>query len=261
MPIRTSATPGAPTWVDLSTGDAAGARSFYCDLFGWTADEPNEEFGGYFMFNRDGVPIAGGMAKQAEQMPDTWSIYLASEDIEKTVSSAAAEGATVVVPVMAVGDTGSMAYLIDPSGAGIGVWQPKEFFGFTTYAEIAAPAWWELMTKDFATTISFYRSVFGWETAVIGDSDEFRYSVAMDGENQACGVMDAAGFLPEGVPSYWSVYFAVADADAALARVQELGGSVLEPAQDTPYGRLATAADPSGARFKLLGPNAPAPTG
>ena len=67
--------------------------------------------------------------------------------------------------------------------------------------------------------------------------------------------MDAAAFLPEHVPSHWSVYFAVEDADAAIAKVTELGGSVEQPAEDTPYGRLGCVADPMGARFKLLGPN------
>ena len=259
MPTRTSATVGAPTWVDLSTSDVASVRSFYCDLFGWTADEPNEEFGGYFMFSRDGVPVAGGMAKQSAEVPDTWSIYLATNDIEKTLAAATAGGGTVVVPAMRVGDTGTMAFVIDPAGAAIGVWQPQDFFGFATYAETGAPSWWELLTKDYATALSFYRDVFGWDTAVMGDTDEFRYSVAMDGENQSAGVMDAAAFLPEGVPSHWSVYFAVDDADAALARVQELGGTVVAPAEDTPYGRLATAADPGGAQFKLVAPNAAMP--
>jgi predicted enzyme related to lactoylglutathione lyase len=46
--------------------------------------------------------------------------------------------------------------------------------------------------------------------------------------------------------------FGVADTDAALARLVELGGSVVQGAQDTPYGRLAHAADPTGAEFKLV---------
>jgi predicted enzyme related to lactoylglutathione lyase len=64
--------------------------------------------------------------------------------------------------------------------------------------------------------------------------------------------MDASAFLPEGLPAHWSVYFGVEDTDAALARIAELGGAVVEPATDTPYGRLAQAADPAGARFKLV---------
>jgi hypothetical protein len=40
-----------------------------------------------------------------------------------------------------------------------------------------------------------------------------------------------------------------------LAKVVDLGGSILRAAEDTPYGRLAAAADPTGAQFKLVGPN------
>jgi predicted enzyme related to lactoylglutathione lyase len=64
--------------------------------------------------------------------------------------------------------------------------------------------------------------------------------------------MDASGFQPEGVPAHWSVYFGVDDTDKALARIVELGGAVVTPAEDTPYGRLATATDPTGAEFKLI---------
>jgi predicted enzyme related to lactoylglutathione lyase len=255
MPTRTSANLGAPTWVDLTTSDISAVRTFYPELFGWTAEEQSEEYGGYFMYHLAGQPIAGCMPRMDESTPDSWAVYLATDDIEKTLAAATAEGGTVVVPAMEVGDTGTMAVVVDPGGAGIGVWQPKDFFGFPVYAETGAPSWWELMTTDYKAAVPFYRNVFGWDTATMGDSDEFRYTVQMVGENQSAGIMDASGFLPEGVPSHWSVYFAVDDADATLTRVAELGGRVVDPAQDTPYGRLATVADPAGASFKILGPN------
>ena len=69
------------------------------------------------------------------------------------------------------------------------------------------------------------------------------------------GVMDAADFLPDGVPASWSVYFGVADTDVALSEIVALGGEVLMGAEETPYGRLATAADPTGAVFKLVAPS------
>ena len=87
----------------------------------------------------------------------------------------------------------------------------------------------------------------------MGDSPEFRYTTLGEGEEQLAGIMDASGFLPEGVPAHWSVYFRVDDTDAALKQAVELGGTVVVPAEDTPYGRLATAADPTGAVFKLVG--------
>jgi predicted enzyme related to lactoylglutathione lyase len=253
MPTRESAPNGAPCWVDLMTSDHARARDFYSRLFGWTASEPSDEFGGYFMFEKDGVPVAGGMPTMPDAGADNiWSIYLSTDDAEKAVEVATANGAQVIAPTMEIADLGTMAVLVDPTGAAIGIWQPNTFGGFTVIAEPGTPAWFELLTKDHATATAFYRTVFGWDTSTLHDTDEFRYTTANDGDDQLAGVMDAAAFLPEEVPSHWSVYFAVDDADAALAKVVDLGGSIEQPAEDTPYGRLATAADPMGARFKLL---------
>lgn len=39
---------------------------------------------------------------------------------------------------------------------------------------------------------------------------------------------------------------------ASVAEVTELGGSVVQAPEDTPYGRLAHAADPLGVHFKLV---------
>jgi uncharacterized protein len=69
------------------------------------------------------------------------------------------------------------------------------------------------------------------------------------------GIMDASAFQPEGAPAAWSIYFQVDDVDASLAKAEELGGTIADAAQDTPYGRLATVLDPTGTRFKLIGPN------
>jgi predicted enzyme related to lactoylglutathione lyase len=193
-------------------------------------------------------------------MPDVWSVYLATDDAAKTAELATAHGGQVVVEPMAVGDLGTMGVVIDAGGAGIGMWQPGSFSGLELIDESSTPAWFELHTRDYDASLDFYRQVFGWETQEMGDTPEFRYTVAKDGEEQVAGVMDASGFLPEGVPAHWSVYFRTDDADATIARALELGGSVIQPAEDTPYGRLATLADPTGAAFKLIGPAAEAST-
>ena len=48
------------------------------------------------------------------------------------------------------------------------------------------------------------------------------------------------------------MYFAVADTDAAAARVADLGGSVVMPAIDIEPGRFAAVADPFGAVFSMI---------
>ncbi len=259
MPTRDRAPIGSPCWTDLWTSDVEGSRRFYSELFGWEADAPNPEFGGYFMFTRNGVPTAGAMGDMGDMAADnTWKIYLTSDDITKTVVLAEAEGAQVIAPAMAVADLGTQAVLIDPTGAHLGTWQPGTFQGFSVLNEHGAPSWFELHTSQHATAVAFYRSVFRWETNTVGDSDEFRYTTMRDpdGEGELAGIMDAASFLPEGVLSHWSIYWEVDDADATVAKVNALGGSVVLDAQDTPYGRLATVADPAGAQFKLRTPNA-----
>ena len=257
MPKRDEAPTGAPCWVDLFTSDPDRSRAFYSALFGWTPEEPNQEFGGYFNFTKDGVRIAGGMRNDGSSgQPDGWSVYLATDDAEKTVAGATAHGGQVMVPPMAVGDLGTMAVVSDPGGAVIGMWQPGEHRGFGYVGEPGAPSWFELHTRDYEPSLDFYRDVFGWKTRVGGDSAEFRYSTVDVGDEQYAGVMDASGFLPAGVPAGWTVYFGVADADAALSEVVALGGEVVMAAENTPYGRLATVADPTGAVFRIHQPPA-----
>ena len=254
MPIRTTLPDGAPVWIDLTTSDPQQAKEFYTQLLGWTFQDTGDEYGNYVNFSKNGQLVAGMMANQQQGVPDTWTTYLASPDAKATADAALTAGGQVLMEPMQVMHLGSMAVLADPSGAVIGVWQAGEHKGYALVAEDGAPAWLELHTRDYRAAVRFYEQTFGWETKVMGDSDDFRYTVFEKDQEQYAGIMDAAGFLPAGAPSAWQIYFQVADVDATLARLQELGGSVLQAAEDTPYGRLAAAADPTGAGFRLLTP-------
>ena len=256
MPKRDVAPIGAPCWVDLMTSDPDRARAFYGDLFGWTSEDAGPEYGGYVNFSKDGLRVAGGMRNDGSSgMPDVWSVYLATDDAQTTVNDATSNGGQVIVPPMAVGPLGTMAVVSDPGQAAIGAWQPAEFSGFGLFAEIGAPAWFELHTRDYDAAVDFYRKVFRWDAHSISDTPEFRYTTLGQGEGQLAGIMDASAFLPTGVPAHWSIYFGVDNVDAALAKITALGGAVVMAAEDTPYGRLATASDPTGAHFKLRGDN------
>lgn len=245
-------------WADLQTSDPDRARAFYAELLGWSPRPGDPAFGGYFSFALGDALVAGCMqADEQAPVSDIWSVYLAVDDAAKAVDAAVEAGGQVVVHPMPVGDLGAMAFVVDPAGAAVGLWQPGAHRGFGLLAEPGAPAWFELLTRDYAGALSFYDTVFGWRRQVMGDTDDFRYSVAVaPDDDQVAGVMDAAAWLPEGVPSHWSVYFAVADTDAAVATATRLGGGCEQGPEDTPYGRLATVTDPMGARFKVIGPNA-----
>jgi predicted enzyme related to lactoylglutathione lyase len=194
---------GAPCWVDLLTSDTGRSRAFYTDLFGWTAEEPNPDFGGYFNFAKDGIRVAGGMSRQGDDMPDAWFVYLTTDDARKTADAAVANGGQIIVEPMAVADLGTMAMVTDPTGAATGMWQPGQHKGFGIVTETGAPSWFELATRDYPTAVAFYRGVFRWDTHTVSDTPGFRYTTLRHGDDQLAGIMDASGFLPEGVPSHW----------------------------------------------------------
>lgn len=259
MPARSTTVAGAPCWIDLTSSDKGAHAAFYTALFGWTVTEPVEEFGGYQQLLRDGVPIGGLMGAMPGGEADVWSVYLSTDDAAKTVEAAAACGGQVAFPPMAVGDLGTMSGVVGPDGAFTGVWQADQFAGTGVVTEPGAPSWFELHTRDYAGALAFLADAFRWEPQTMGDTDEFRYSTLNDGEEQLAGVMDASAYLPEGEPSAWSVYFGADDTDVLVERVLALGGTVVQPAEDTPYGRIAEVADPLGARFRLVAANAAMP--
>ena len=253
VPQRDAAPIGAPCWVDLFTSDPDRSVAFYGELFGWTAESAGEEYGGYINISRDGHLVAGCMKNDGESgAPDTWTVYLATDDAAATAELAAANGGQVVLPAMQLMDIGSMAMVSDVGHAVIGVWQPGTHQGFGVTGEPGTPNWFELHTREYKASVSFYEEVFKWHTHAVSDTAEFRYTTLGEGESQQAGIMDASAWLPDSAPASWSVYFGVEDADAALAKVGELGGTVVVPAEDTPYGRLAQAADPTGALFKIV---------
>lgn len=245
---------GAACWADLSTSDVDGSRAFYAAVLGWTAADPDARHHGYFMFVRDGTPVAGAMGDlPGIPASDTWTTYFACRDVAAAAAAAERAGARVLAPPMPVDDLGVQAVLVDPAGATFGLWQAGTFGGFAAVGEPGAPSWFELHTRDYARALDFYGSGLGWELDTVSDAESFRSSVQRDpvtGEELA-GIMDAAGFRPEGESSRWSVYWEVADVDAAVAEVVGRGGSLRHGPDDTPYGRLAAVTDPAGAPFEL----------
>jgi predicted enzyme related to lactoylglutathione lyase len=250
---RDEAPIGAPCWADVVTSDVERARSFYGQVFGWEAQLPDPELGGYFQFTNDGVPTAGCMAADAgDPMRDTWTSYLATADARATVAAVEADGQAVFVGATEVGDMGTMAVVVDPGGATIGLWQAGRHRGFGRYGVPGTPGWFDLQTRHYDACVTFYRDLLGWHTHTLSDTPEFRYTTLKVGDEELAGIMDAATFLGDGVPAHWTIVFAVDDTDRTLAQVVSLGGGVVVPASDAPWGRLATVSDPQGAAFALV---------
>lgn len=252
MPTRHGAPLGAPTWIDLMSSDLDRAQDFYGTVFGWSFESAGPEYGGYINVTIAGRPVAGLMANNPEwQGPDAWTTYFHTADINATVAALTAAGGSSCLGPMQIPAKGTMSMAVDPSGAAFGLWQPAEHLGFEVIGEAGAPVWHQLTTRDHGATVSFYREILGWRTEQISDTDEFRYTTAWFGDHQLLGVMDGSSFLPDGVPSHWTIFFGAEDVDKTLQVIADNGGAVLRAAEDTPYGRLAAATDPTGAVFNL----------
>ena len=247
---------GLFTWSDVALPDPKAGAEFYGALFGWKAEQGSpEESMPYWMLTKDGKTVAGmgGLSEeqQGQGISPMWSSYINVTDIDATVALAKEAGADVVMEPMQIFDSGKMAYLIDPAGAAVGLWQAGTHAGADEFNTTGFMCWNELATRDVAGAIAFYTKVFGWtaDTQEMGDGSYTTFKV---GDRPNGGAYDASRMLPEGVPANWSVYFTVDDCDAAVAKIKELGGALNMGPFDTPVGRTAAVADPQGANFIVI---------
>jgi predicted enzyme related to lactoylglutathione lyase len=118
----------------------------------------------------------------------------------------------------------------------------------TTYAP-GTPCAVDLVTPDIPAAKDFYRRVFGWQA----DEEQDGYTAFRHHGALVAGAMALTEeMLAAGVRPAWVQYVAVADLDAAAARVAELGGSLTGEPFDVPgAGRGVGIADPQGATLSL----------
>lgn len=254
MPERQEYAPGTPSWVDLGTTDIEAAKEFYAGIFGWELeDSPTPHGGSYTMASRGGRSVAGLMAMPEEQRqmgaPPAWNTYVTVSDAEQALAAAEAAGGTVLVPVMDVMDAGRMGVIADPLGGACCVWQPQEHIGSQLVNEHGALTWTEFLTDDPAAAASFYSGLFGWKTVEFAGPDGGApgQMFLLEGTPVA-----SASPAPAGVPTHWSVYFAVDDCDACAEAISAGGGQVTVGPMDIPPGRMAAAVDPTGAHFNVI---------
>ncbi|WP_437874518.1 VOC family protein [Sorangium sp. So ce513] len=247
-------TPGTLSWVDLMTPDFEGALKFYGSLFGWAFDVGPPEFHHYTTCKLGGRSAAG-LSKRPEgaEFPPVWSVYFDGEDVGQIAASVRANGGQIMMEPMTVGDFGRMLVAVDPTGAVFGVWEPKNHTGAQAVEEPGAMVWHEVNTRDHKKAADFYARVFGLEARKL-DVPGVEYMTLHKGQKTVGGVLQMNDHWPADIPPHWMTYFAVADLDASLAKVAELGGKVCVPPFATPYGRQSVVTDPWGATFTLMTP-------
>jgi predicted enzyme related to lactoylglutathione lyase len=114
--------------------------------------------------------------------------------------------------------------------------------------------WYELLTTDPKAAIEFYTDVIGWKTEPFG-GDYTMWTASQ-------GPLGGLAQLPEqavtmGAVPYWQANVEVADVDATIAKVKELGGKVIVTEDVPTVGKFAVIADPQGAVLAVFTPANP----
>ncbi len=115
------------------------------------------------------------------------------------------------------------------------------------------PCWVSLLVRNLPLTQAFYGELFGWEFEP-GPTHFGPYVRAVLDGRLVAGIGESPRLLHQ--PVAWTTYLAADDADASAERIRECGGTVAVGPLDAEdeAGRMAIAADPSGAAFGIWQP-------
>jgi predicted enzyme related to lactoylglutathione lyase len=113
--------------VELATTDVGKAKSFYQSLFDWKLNDMDMGGGMTYTMIDVGEGTGGGMMKHPMPgAPSAWLAYVNVDNVAAATAKAKSLGATVLRDVTEVPNAGSFSIIVDPTGAMLGLWQPKQ---------------------------------------------------------------------------------------------------------------------------------------
>jgi uncharacterized protein len=244
--------PGKFVWYELLTGDAAKARAFYGELFGWKAQSFPVGPGASYEMILDGDAMIGGYAPAGRGERPQWIACVSVADVDAAARAAAANGGRIVEPPIDIPGAGRRARIDDPAGATIYLYRRADG-DHPDVGDVPAGRflWNELHTPDPAAALAFYEKVVGFEHRAMPMGDDVYHVIGKGGVDRG----GATHHLQPGYPPHWLPYVVADDPDAVLARAGTLGGQILMPGFTIPgVGRIGVLQDPTGAVLAVMNP-------
>lgn len=99
--------------------DGDALASFFGDLFGWKLN-PMPEMG-YTIVEQEEGGIAGGIGRSQDGGPGHVTFYVRVDDPQAALDRAVELGGSVVMPVMSIPGTVTLALFADPEGHVVGL--------------------------------------------------------------------------------------------------------------------------------------------
>jgi len=248
-----SYTPGRFVWFEHCSNDIAKARTFYEKLFGWNTELMAMPGSESYPVIHNGDNGIGGYAQAPAGTPTRWLSYLSVSDVDSAYKAALAAGAKSLMGPMDYGSAGRAATVADPTGGVFSLWRGAE--GDPTETETTPPGGWiwnELATQDAKSALAFYEKAFGFSHDAMPMPDG-TYFILKQSDKGRAGLYKAKDAM---MPTQWTPYVCVDDADATSAKAKSLGATVVVPPTDIPgVGRLALFNDPQTASIAILKPD------
>ncbi len=228
---------GMPDWIDVMVETPEQhheLRAFLSALFDWSWEVGTPEMGYYSLALHNGAPVLG--LGQSEGSHGRTTTYFATSNIDDAIKKATDLGATVTTPAMEVMELGSMAVLVDPTGASFGLWQPGTFNGFGVMYEPNAPGWFDQASDDPKAAATFYAGVTGHEV----NEPETDMRVLQNGDQWFASISQAeTGGAPRWMPIF------VVD---SLQRIHEVvprhGGAIVIDEMPVPGSAICVFSEP-----------------
>ena len=111
--------------AELMSTNVPKSKAFYGKLFDWKLEDMDMGDKIYTMIKVGDGTGGGLMENPMPDAPSLWVAYVEVDDVKAATSKAKSLGATVKKDVSEVAGKGSFSVIADPTGALLGLWQPK----------------------------------------------------------------------------------------------------------------------------------------
>lgn len=119
---------GSFVWNELLTRDVEAAKQFYAKVIGWSYKAHPMPDGTYWIAEMGGKSVAGIMAMPPElpaTVPPHWFEYLEVDDVDARLKRVTEQGGKIMRPPFDVPDVGRLGFVMDTTGAALGLMTPK----------------------------------------------------------------------------------------------------------------------------------------
>ncbi|MBP1763720.1 MAG: putative glyoxalase [Firmicutes bacterium] len=217
-------------WFTIPVNDLEKAKTFYEAVFGYALAAHDAGTMRMAVFPaQEGIMGTNGSLVQAngyKPAEEGCVVYLAVNDIPKTLAKIEENGGKILQPQMAMGDLGYLAQFRDCEGNRVGLYSPAAI------TKLNPVNWFMLPVHDLAKAKRFYEKALSYSLTInkMGSLSMNWFPLLPKTAGSSGSLVQAEGYTPS--ENGCAVYLSVNDIAKALEKVAANGGQILQPQTD-----------------------------